>query len=150
MSRILGAVALAAIALFMLVGFLNADIDASRTAIGAAFFLTIVLPALGAIVLFRGHFDARSRVAGHKAALRRQTAEAEVLRLAAARGGKLMAVEVATALAMAEDTAREALDVMVSEGRAELEVTDSGHLVYSFPTLAQLGEKGTATNVLDA
>src|SRR5687768_5803481 len=135
MIKLIGAGVLGAVALFMLIGFLNANLDASRSAIGAAFFLTIILPAIGAIALARSHFDARSRVSGHKAALRRQTAEAEVLRLAGARGGKLMAVEVATALAMAEDTARETLDVMVSQGRAELEVTDGGHLVYSFPSL---------------
>ena len=65
------------------------------------------------------------------------------------RGGKLMTVEVALAMHLAEDTVRETMDAMVAEGRAELEVTDGGNLVYTFPTLAQLVDKSTARGILD-
>ncbi|HEX6038366.1 hypothetical protein [Longimicrobium sp.] len=150
MTRIVGAVGLALIALLMFVGFLNRDTSASGTAVMAAFGLTVVLPAAGALLLARGHYAERSRLSGRRAALARQATESELLRLAQSRGGKLMAAEAAMAMHLSEDTAREALDGMVTGGRAELEVTDGGNLVYSFPTLAQLADKRTARGILDA
>lgn len=150
MGKIVGAVVLALLSLFMLVGFLNRDTDASPGAVLLALVVAVVLPAVGAILLARSHFAEKSRLTGRRAELRRHATEAELLRLAQGRGGKLMAVEAAMSLHLAEDAARETLDTMVSAGRAELEVTDQGNLVYSFPTLAQLPDKPTARGILDA
>ena len=150
MTKIVGAVGLAVLALLMFVGFLNRDTAASGPAVLAAFGLTVVLPAAGALLLARGHYAERSRLSGRRAALTRQATESELLRLAQSRGGKLMAAEAAMAMHLSEDTAREALDAMVTGGRAELEVTDGGNLVYSFPALAQLADKPTARGILDA
>lgn len=150
MSKIAGAVGLAALALLMFVGFLNRDTDASAAAVAAALGITVVLPAAGALLLARSHLAERSRLSGRRAALARHATESELLRLARLRGGKLLAVEAAMDLHLAEDAAREALDAMVAAGRAELEVTDAGNLVYSFPALAQLADKGTARRILDA
>jgi dsDNA-specific endonuclease/ATPase MutS2 len=150
MKKIAGAVGLALLALFMLAGFLNSDTDVSAGARLLAFAITVVLPAAGALLLVRGHYREKSRLSGRRALLARHATESELLRLAQGRGGKLMAVEAALALHLAEDVARETLDTMVSEGRAELEVTDGGNLVYSFPTLTQLSDKRTARGILDA
>lgn len=150
MTKIAGAVGLAVLALLMFVGFLNTDSTASAGAMMAAFAITVVLPAAGAGLLARSHFAERSRLSGRRAALTRQATESELLRLAGMRGGKLMAAEAAMSMHLSEDTAREALDAMVTGGRAELEVTDGGNLVYSFPVLAQLADKGTARGILDA
>jgi hypothetical protein len=150
MMKIAGAVGLALLALFMLAGYLNTDTAASAGAILLTLGITVALPAAGAILLARSHFAEKNRLSGRRAALGRQATESELLRLAQARGGKLMAVEAAMSMHLAEDTARETLDRMVSEGRAELEVTDGGNLVYSFPTLAQLPDKRTAKGILDA
>ncbi|HLM69535.1 MAG TPA: hypothetical protein VK358_18480 [Longimicrobium sp.] len=150
MTKLIGAIGLAILSLFMLAGFLNTDSAASAGAIMAALVITVVLPAAGALLLARSHFAERSRLSGRRAALARHATESEILRLAQGRGGKLMAVEAAMAMHLAEDTARETLDHMVSQGRAELEVTEGGNLVYSFPTLAQLGDKRTAKGILDA
>ena len=150
MNKITGAVVLALLALLMLAGFLNSDPAASAGTVMAAVGLTVVLPAAGAVLLARSHFRDRSRLTGRRAALARHAAESEILRLAQGRGGKLMAVETAMAMHLSEDVARETLDTMVSEGRAELEVTEGGNLVYTFPTLAQLGDKSTAKGILDA
>ena len=150
MTKIAGAVGLAILALFMLAGFLNRDTAASAGAVMAAVGITVVLPAAGALLLARSHFKEKSRLSGRRAVLARHATESEILRLAQGRGGKLMAVEAAMAMHLAEDVARETLDRMVSEGRAELEVTDGGNLVYTFPTLAQLPDKSTARGILDA
>lgn len=148
--KIAGAVGLALLSLFMLAGYLNTDSTASAGAMLAALGITVVLPAGGALLLARSHFREKSRLSGRRAALARHATESELLRLAKTRGGKLMAVEAAMAMHLAEDTARETLDGMVAEGRAELEVTDGGNLVYSFPTLTQLADKRTAKGILDA
>lgn len=150
MKKIVGAVGLALLALFMLAGFLNSDADASAGARLLALGITVVLPAAGAVLLARSHFADKSRLTGWRAELRRHAMESEIVRLAQARGGKLLAVEVAMAMHVAEDTAREALDAMVARERAELEVTDEGNLVYTFPTLRQLSDKSTARGLLDA
>ena len=148
--KIGGAVGLALLALFMLAGFLNRDTAASAGAVVLALGITVVLPAAGALLLARSHFAERSRLTGRKADLRRLATESELLRLAQGRGGKLMAVEAALSLHLSEDAARESLDTMVAAGRAELEVTDGGSLVYTFPSLAQLTDKPTARGILDA
>ena len=150
MNKLVAAVGLALLALLMLAGFLNTDATASAGVLAATVGLTVVLPAAGAVLLARSHLRERSRLSGRRAALSRQATESELLRLAQGRGGKLMAVEAAMAMHLAEDVARETLDGMVSGGRAELEVTDDGNLVYSFPTLTQLGDKRTAKGILDA
>ena len=150
MTKIAAAVGLALLALFMLAGFLNADTAASAGARLLALGITVVLPAAGAALLARSHFAERSRLTGRRAELRRHATEAELLRLAQGRGGKLMAVEAAMSLHLSEETARETLDVMVAAGRAELEVTDEGNLVYTFPTLTALRDKSTARGILDA
>jgi hypothetical protein len=150
MTKIAGALGLALLAVVMLVGFLNSDPDGSAGARLAALAITVVLPAVGAVLLARSHFAEKSRLSGRKAELRRHATESELLRLAQGRGGKLMAVEAAMSLHLSEDSARETLDAMVAGGRAELEVTDEGNLVYTFPTLAQLSDKRTARGILDA
>jgi hypothetical protein len=150
MKKIVGAVGLALLALFMLAGFLNSDAAVSAGARLLALGITVVLPAAGAVLLARSHFAEKSRLTGRRAELRRHAMESEIVRLAQARGGKLLAVEVAMALHVAEDAAREALDAMVARERAELEVTDEGNLVYAFPTLRQLSDKSTARGLLDA
>ena len=150
MTKLAGAIGLTLLSLFMFVGYLNSDAPASTGTTVAMLGITVVLPAVSALLLARSHFADRSRFSGRRAALARHAIESEILRLAQGRGGKLMAVEAAMAMHLAEDTARERLDAMVFEGRAELEVTDGGNLVYTFPTLAQLGDKRTAKGILDA
>ncbi len=150
MTKIAGAVGLALLAVFMLAGFLNSDSDVSAGARLAALAITVLLPAAGALLLARSHFAEKSRLTGRRAELRRHATESELLRLAQGRGGKLMAVEAAMSLHLSEETARETLDVMVAGGRAELEVTDEGNLVYTFPTLTALSDKSTARGILDA
>lgn len=149
MTKIAGAVGLALLSLFMLAGYLNTDTAASAGARLLALGITVILPAVGALLLARSHFAEKSRLTGRRAELRRHATESELLRLAQGRGGKLLAVEGAMALHLSEDAVRETLDAMVAGSRAELEVTDEGNLVYTFPALLQLRDKSTARGILD-
>jgi hypothetical protein len=150
MSKLLGAGGLAAVALFMLLGFFSSDAALAAPATLAALALTVALPALGAGLLVHSHYAERSRLSGRKALLRQQTLEAEILRLAAERGGKLTAVEVATELALTAEAAKEALDALMLREHADLEVTDAGVLVYTFYDIRHLDGKHSSKGLLDA
>jgi hypothetical protein len=150
MARLLGAGALALIALFMFVGFLSTDVPRTTPAVLAAFALTVALPAGGAALLVLAHRAEQDRRTGRRALLRQRTAEAEILGLAAELGGRLTSVEVATRLAMRPEDARAALDSLTGRGHADLEVTDAGVLVYSFYDVRHLEGKASARGVLDA
>ena len=150
MNKLIGAAGLALLAVLMLAGFLNSDAALAAPATLAALALTVGLPAAGAVLLARGHYAERARLRGRKAELRRNTVDAEILRLAGERGGQLTAVEVATALSMTPDAAKEALESLGIRGHADVEVTDDGVLVYSFYDIRHLGGKSTAREVLDA
>jgi hypothetical protein len=79
-----------------------------------------------------------------------QTLEAEVLRLAKQKGGKLTVVEVMTDLALDSDAAKEVLDSMAGKSLAEVELTESGIIVYAFYEVRHLQDKESAKGVLDA
>ena len=146
MNKLIGAAGLLVIALFMLVGFLNADVPFGAPATLAALVLTIGLPLLGAGLLLRSHYAEQARLSGRKALLRQQTLDAEILRLATERDGRLTAVEVAMALAIRPEEATKALDVLAVRGQADFELTEDGLLVYSFYDIRQLGDKDKASS----
>ena len=138
------------VALFMFLGFLQSDAEASGAVRALTLLLTVGLPAVAGGVLVRDHFAARGRVGQRKEDLRRQTMESEILRLAGQKGGKLMLVEVVSALALPQASAKELLDGMVMRELADVQVTDSGVLVYAFHDIRHLSEKSTSRGVLDA
>jgi hypothetical protein len=142
-------VGLVLLALFMLVGFLRADLSASGVAQAIAFFIAVVLPAVGGIALLASPLGSSRRIAARRHQLRRQTVDAELLRLAARRGGKLTVVEVVTELALSTEEAKESLDELARQEMAELEVTDSGTIVYAFRDVQNLSQKDRAKGILD-
>ncbi len=138
------------LSLFMLVGFLRADASLGAPATIAALLITVALPAAGSILLASGHLRGRGRLTRRREELRRQTIESEILRLAGQRGGRLTAVEVASDMAISPEAAKEALDSLALRELAELEITDSGMLVYAFHDVRHLGQKSHARGILDA
>jgi hypothetical protein len=138
------------LSLFMLGGFLSSDASLGAPATIAALLIAVGLPAAGSVALASAHLRGRGRLTRRREELRRQTTESEILRLAGQRGGRLTAVEVATDLAISPEAAKEALDSLALRELAELEITDSGLLVYAFHDVRHLGEKPHARGVLDA
>ena len=128
-------------------GFLRSGASITAPATLAALLITVVGPAVGGVVLLRGGSIARSRRLDQ---LRQQTIEAEILRLAMNEGGRLTAVEVATSLGLTPETAKEALDSMVTRDVADMAVTDRGVIVYTFHEAKYIEGKGDAKGVLDA
>ncbi|MDF2773288.1 MAG: hypothetical protein K0S86_2783 [Geminicoccaceae bacterium] len=149
-GRTVGGAALLALAAFMLLGFLRSDASLTSPAAIAALLITAALPAAGGIALLRGGLRFGGRRAARVEELRKKTIEAEILRLAVQRGGKLTAVEVATALALAPESAKATLDSLAEREIADLEITDRGLIVYSFHDAKHLGGKHSSRGILDA
>jgi hypothetical protein len=149
-ARLVGSGLLMLLSLFMLVGFLGSNAALSAPATLAALLITVALPAAGSVALASGHFRGRGRIARRRDELRRQTIESEILRLAGQRGGRLTAIEVASDMAISPEAAKEALDSLALRELAEIEITESGVLVYAFHDVRHLGEKPHARGILDA
>ena len=148
MRAYIGGGALLLLSGFMLMGFLNANaLPAVPAAI--AFVVAVLLPAAGGLTLIvreRGKLGDRT---ARRDQLRRQTVESELLRLAAARGGRLTIVEVVGELALSADDAKAALDSLTMQEIADMAVTDSGTIVYTFRDIERALEKGSARHVLE-
>lgn len=150
MGKLLGGGGLLFLALFMLLGFLNAAPKTSGAVTAFTFLIAVVLPATGSAALFYSHCKQRGAFNHRKERLRQQTLEAEILKLAARKGGKLTVVEVVGEAAVDAETAKRALDSLATQSLASLELTDSGVLVYAFYDIQHLPEKHSAKDVLDA
>jgi hypothetical protein len=148
MSKLWAAGGLGAVSLFMLLGFLRADLALNAPGV-VAFLLTVGLPATGAALLLRSHLEGRRIGAGARDAIRAQTIRSEILRVATRKGGKLTVPEVMAELAVDKATAEAALQALHLEELAEIEITESGMLVYEFPDIRRLGEKDAAKGLLD-
>ena len=149
MGRLLGGLALLALALFMVLGFLGADVDRLALRTLVALLIAAGLPAAGGVWLLARHFGVGRRIDGRREALRRDTLEAEILRMAGRNDGRLTAVEVAGELAIPAGTAEELLNELMAREMADIEVTDSGLLVYTFHDVRHLSEKETARGLLE-
>lgn len=147
--KLLG-VGLLALSLFMLLGFLRSGVDVGAPATIAALLIAVALPAAGGIALLTAPLRRRGRLATRKEVLREQTVEAEILRLAAQREGRLTAVEVATEFALPPEKAKELLEALMVRDLADIQVTDSGVVVYIFHDIKHLADKPHAKGVLDA
>jgi hypothetical protein len=146
MGRRTGGIALLALAALMLAGFMRSSASLSALPTLAALLITVVLPGVAGIALLRGSFSGNR---GRLADLRQRTIEAEILRMAATEGGRLTAVEVAAALALPPEGAKEALDSLVERDLADIGVSDDGVIVYLFHDSKHLGGKGAVRGLLD-
>jgi hypothetical protein len=145
MGRIAGWL-LIALAAFMFIGYLGADVSGGNAI--AALVITVLLPAAGGVALVTGRVRGRA-LGARRDELRQQTLEAELLRIAGARGGRLTIVEAVTELAVTPDEAKQSLDALAVRGLADFHVTDSGVVVYVFHDIEQLGDKTDARGLLE-
>ena len=150
MGRVAGAVALFLISLVMLLGVERSTASLAAPSTMIAIVLTVVLPAAGGIALLAGRVRGRRQLAGRREQLRQQTIEAEILRLAERHAGKLTVVDVVGALAVSPESAKIALDGLHTQDLAEIEITDSGVLVYVFHDVQRMKEKAFSRGLLDA
>ena len=115
----------------MLLGSFTAD-DLSAGARVGTFLFLVVLPAAGGGLLLNSHFRSSASVEQGRQRLRAQTQEAEVLRLAREREGKLTVLEVVAGTGMDSDTAETTLTSLVAKGLGDLDLDQPGAMVYDF------------------
>jgi hypothetical protein len=149
MGSLVGGIALLLLALFMFVGYLGADIQGGAGATVLALAIAVGLPAAGGAGLLWRHFRKPGQLNARKDELRRQTLDAEILRISRAHGGKLTVVEVVSELAVTPDEAKNALESLARRELADLQITDSGVIVYAFHDIARLSEKSRSKGILD-
>ena len=149
-GKLLGGIGLFVLALFMLLGFFRAEPSTGTAATIVTFLLAVMLPAVGGVVLLYTHWQHGRAGTQRKERLRQLTLEAEVLKVAVRKGGKLTVVEVVGEMAVDTETAKSVLDALAAEGHAEVQLTDAGVIVYAFYDVQHLPGKRDAKGVLDA
>ncbi|MEX2049249.1 MAG: hypothetical protein WEB90_06700 [Gemmatimonadota bacterium] len=139
--------ALIALATFMFVGYLGADVAGPQAVL--ALIITVLLPAAGGVALITGRVGARGSIGRRREELRSHTLQAELLRLAGRHRGRLTIVEVVGELAVPPEEAKEALDALAVQGFADFEVTDSGVIVYVFHEVQHIDDKHDSKGLLE-
>ena len=127
----LSTAALTTVTLFVLIGFFAARPWSDATT-AMAFLLIICLAAALTDLLSRSRFLEHLRLSGPKAPLHQHNIDAEILRLASDRDGRLTAAEVAAELQISSAEAKRALDDLLLRQDADPELTDTGIIVYHF------------------
>jgi len=139
------AIALYLLAVFLFIGFLGSDAEFT-TATAVALLIGVGLPTFAATrMLLKGGKGRRER----QSELRARTVEAEVLRIAKAHDGKLTIVEIVSELAISQEEAQATVDSLVRQQIADIEITESGVLVYAFRDIKYLREKPSSRNILE-
>ncbi len=148
--RVLGGASLIGVALFMAAGFAGSDATRSLGTTIAAPLIAVGVPAGAGVALIHSHYRNRRLRTADRAELRLQTWESELVKLATERGGKLTVVEAVAATGLRAPQVDEALRSLTLQGVADIDVTDSGMLVYRFPDVQLLEEKGGSKPILDS
>ncbi len=150
MGKLISGIGLLVLALFMLLGFFRAETNSGTAATLVTFLIAVLLPAAGGVTLLVTHRQQNHSVAQRKERLRQRTLEAEILKVAARKGGKLTVVEVVGEMAVDTETAKGRLDALAAEGHADVQLTEAGVIVYAFYDVQHLPEKRNAKGILDA
>jgi hypothetical protein len=148
-GKLVAGLGLIGVSLFMLLGFfLSAPVSVPVAVL--TFIVSVVIPGGAGVALLVARRRGGADIAARREALRLATLEAEVLALAGRRGGRLAAIEVAADIGVTTDAAEDVLRSLSIKGVAEPMVTDKGLVVYDFPDVHHLVDKGGARGVLDA
>lgn len=127
--RKVAAAGLFLVAAFMTLGFSVSKETHSPGVMVFSLLLTVGLPVAVGIGLLRGAPRANS---ARMQQLRDQTIDAEILRLAIERQGRLTSVELMSTLGLAEVDVNASLDRMMKREVADMEVSEDGVLIYTF------------------
>jgi hypothetical protein len=151
MKRVIGGSALIGVSLLMLVGFTRAKLPPSPIVTLLTFGIAVALPMGTGAGLLYSHFKPnRKYLDSRRKELQARTIQSEILKLAIAHKGKLTAVEVIAALGIRSEMATQQLNLLTHQNLAELEITESGTLVYAFQDVQALSEKLDSKRIADA
>ncbi|MEM9805838.1 MAG: hypothetical protein AAF959_11205 [Cyanobacteria bacterium P01_D01_bin.56] len=150
MNKLLGSIGLFGLSAFMLLGFAKADLSEQSIAVKAMTFgVGVGLPLAGGLGLINSHRRDRKRLTSHYEKAQLSTLKAEILKLERGNQGKLTEIEIISELGIEAAVAQEVLTHLCQQELAEIEMIDSGLLVYAFPDIQQLPQKHTSRGLLD-
>ncbi|MEM7065514.1 MAG: hypothetical protein AAF572_20405 [Cyanobacteria bacterium P01_B01_bin.77] len=151
MNKLLGGIGLLSLSGFMLLGFFRADLSNRSIAIkGMTFGVGVGLPMVAGMGLVGSHRRDRKRLASRIVDSRFLVLRSEILKLAQQNQGKLTEIEIIFELGIEQAVANEVLTDLCNQDLAEIEMTQSGLLVYVFPDIQQLPTKHSSRGLLDA
>ena len=150
MGTLVSGLALIAVSLFMLLGFFSSGAPMSAPVAALTLLVAVGIPAGAGVWLLRSYVRRRGSFSRERDQLRLETHSGEIVKLATRRAGKVTVVEIVAELALDSRAAEDALLHLVEQGVAEIEITDSGVLVYAFPDVQRLDEKHRSKGILDA
>lgn len=148
--KVLGGALLIGVALFMALGFAVSTATRSLGVTIAAVLIAVAVPAGAGVALIHSHYRNKHLRTADRSELRLQTWESELVKLATERGGKLTIVEAVAATGLRAPQVEEAFRSLTQQGVADIDVTDSGMLVYRFPDVQLLEEKGGSKPILES
>lgn len=145
--KIGAAIALALVALVMLTGYFRSEVSGVPAVL--ALLVSVVLPAAGSVLLALSHFSGGRRRDDRLDRLRRESIEAEILKIAADERGRLTLAEIVATTAIDAESTQAALDSLHDQGLTEIELTDAGQVVHVFPGVVAPEDKDDTTGLLD-
>ncbi len=144
-----GGIVLIALGLMMGLGFTQAQMTQSAMVIFMTFCIAVLVPlGSGSYLLWSARQQSKS-LGASKSGLAAKTLQAEILRLAAENQGHLTVLDVTQAFALESEQAEAALDALALKKLAEIQLTDDGLLVYTFPEVQQMAHKHQAKRLED-
>jgi hypothetical protein len=146
--RLVAGVILIGLGLLMAIGVSKAKLPPNPVVTALTIGISVILPIAIGTGLIAGPRTQKS-LAPATAARRSQTIQAEMIKLAIAQGGALTVVEVVSTLGIDSQTATQELTALTYQQIAELEMTDSGLMVYRFPDVQSLSEKHHSKRIAD-
>ena len=149
MKKLIGAGVLFSVAAFMLLGFLLSDTAMTLPVTMIAIGVAVGIPAAAGAGLVHLHLRERNASAGPGAQHRQQLREAEIIRLAGRKSGRLTVVEVMGEMGLTAQDAQQSLESLMNQGVGDIEITDSGLLVYRFEDVQRLKEKSRSRPILE-
>ena len=150
MLKLGGGIALLMVAAFMTIGlFAGGGAEHGLAVQIFVALITIGIPGAGGILLLRQHHRQRLLGPGAHPELPPERHPAELIKLAARKGGRLTVVEAVAEAHLTPDEAQAAFDELCHDGHAEPQVTESGLVVYAFRDLLLLDEKHRSRGLLD-
>ncbi|CAN5800916.1 hypothetical protein BH23GEM9_BH23GEM9_16470 [soil metagenome] len=150
MGKLIGGWLLLGVAALMLLGFARSDAVFGDPATILALLFTVAAPAAGGVWLLLSSGQRRAALLDRREILRQQVLDAEVLRLAGERGDRITIIELVTELSLSPEAAKAALNDLMRRGLVDIEVTESGGIVYTVPDLRQLTDRDSSQGLLDA
>lgn len=133
MKKLVGGGILVFIGLFMTLGLLSGGGLHNGFAANLMMILMFILAPLGiGGWLIRGHFADKKTVSAEKEQVMYVQREKQILRLAQEKGGRLTIPEIAANTSMTTVDADAVMREMTAKGYVDMQVTDSGVIVYEF------------------